>query len=182
MSGIYFCFIMGLYGISFWLLQLIRNAGVQSLLNVGLVTAIPYGCALVGMILISRNSDLTGERRWHIAACALLGALGLLISTQVVDNIPLSLAALSLATLGILTTLPLFWTLPTAFLGGTAAAAGIAIINSIGNLAGFVSPYLVGTIRDDATQSTDAGMYVIAVSLCVGAACVIGLVPRTLTR
>lgn len=181
MSGIYFCFIMGLYGISFWLPQLIKNAGVQSLLNVGLVTAIPYGCAVVGMILISRNSDLTGERRWHIAACALLGALGLLISTQVVDNIPLSLAALSLATLGILTTLPLFWTLPTAFLGGTAAAAGIAIINSIGNLAGFVSPYLVGAIRD-ATQSTDAGMYVIAVSLCIGAACVLGLVPKALTR
>lgn len=181
LSGIYFCCIMGLYGISFWLPQLIKNAGAKDVMEVGFLTAIPYAVAAVGMVLISRNSDLAGERRWHIAVCAVIGAIGLLLSTLVISSIPLSLAALSLATLGILTTLPLFWTLPTGYLGGVAAAAGIAIINSIGNLAGFASPYLIGAVRD-ATGSTDAGMYALAASLCIGAVCVIAFIPKTMQR
>ncbi len=174
---IYFCCIMGLYGISFWLPQLIKTAGVKDVLQVGLLTAIPYGAAAIGMVLISRNSDLTGERRWHIAVCAVMGAAGLLMSTLFNDQIALSMAALTIATIGILATLPLFWTLPTAFLGGVAAAAGIAIINSVGNLAGFLSPYLVGAIKD-ATGSTNSGMYVLAASLCLGALCVLAGIPR----
>ncbi|WP_312364548.1 MFS transporter [Ensifer sp.] len=181
LSGIYFCCIMGLYGISFWLPQLIKNAGAKDVMEVGFLTAIPYAVAAVGMVLISRNSDLAGERRWHIAVCAVIGAVGLLLSTLVISSIPLSLAALSLATLGILTTLPLFWTLPTGYLGGVAAAAGIAIINSIGNLAGFVSPYLIGAVRD-ATGSTDAGMYALVASLCIGAVCVIAFIPKAMQR
>jgi len=165
---IYFCFVMGLYGVSFWLPQLIKATGVKDVLDIGLLTAIPYSAAVVAMILMGRSSDATGERRWHIASAALLGAAGLVASAVYGDSTVIAMTALTMATAGILTTLPLFWTLPTAFLGGTAAAAGIAMINSLGNLAGFVSPYLVGAIKD-ATQSTANGMYVLAACMIVGA-------------
>jgi D-galactonate transporter len=178
---IYFTFVMGLYGVSFWLPQLIKASGVKDVLNVGLLTTIPYGVAALAMVLMSRSSDASGERRWHIAIAAILGAAGLIASAIYGDNTALAMAALTVATAGILTTLPLFWTLPTAFLGGTAAAAGIAMINSIGNLAGFVSPYLVGVIKD-ATQSTTNGMFMLAASLCLGAFLVLFGIPQKMER
>lgn len=181
LSAIYFCFIMGLYGIGFWLPQLIKNAGVTGLLQVGMLTAIPYSVAAIGMVAFGRSSDRTGERRGHIVTAAVLGAAGLIASTQLIGNVPLSLVALSFATVGILSSLPLFWTLPTAYLGGTAAAAGIAIINSIGNLAGFASPYIVGAIKD-ATDSTNAGMYLLAASLIIGGVLVLVAIPKSLAR
>ena len=164
----YFCYIMGLYGISFWLPTIIKSTGVTDPLDIGLLTAIPYAAAAVAMILIGRSADKHRERRWHVAIPAVLGSVGLLLSTLYGHNTVLAMAALTLATIGILTTLPLFWSLPTAFLGGAAAAAGIALINSLGNLAGFVSPYLVGWLKD-LTHSTDTGMYMLAGSLIVGA-------------
>lgn len=165
---IYFSFVMGLYGVSFWLPQLIKATGVKDVLDIGLLTAIPYAAAVALMIVLSRSSDATGERRWHIAGAALLGGAGMMASAIYGDSTMIAMTALTLATAGILSTLPLFWTLPTALLGGTAAAAGIAMINSVGNLAGFVSPYLVGVIKD-ATHSTATGMYVLAASLVLGA-------------
>ena len=167
MAGIYFCFIMGLYGISFWLPQLIKTAGVKDVLNVGLLTMIPYALAAVAMVLASRSSDRTGERRLHTAGAGFVGGVGLVLSGIFGGDVMLAMAALSLATMGILTSLPLFWTLPTSMLRGAAAAAGIALINSVGNLAGFVSPFLVGSIKD-ATGSTTAGLYVLAASLFLG--------------
>jgi len=169
---VYFLFVMGLYGVSFWLPQLIRNSGVAGVFDIGLLTAIPYACAAIVMVLAARHSDRTGERRWHAALAGCAGAIGLLASVVYADNTAIALAALSLATAGILTTFPIFWSLPTALLGGTAAAAGIALINSVGNLAGFVSPYLVGAVRD-ATGSTTGGMLVLAGSLLAGAVAVI---------
>ena len=164
---IYFCFVMGLYGVSFWLPTIIKTTGVSDPLNIGLLTAIPYAIAAVAMIMIGRSADQQRERRWHVAIPAFLGCVGLLFSTVYDHNTLLAMASLTLAAVGILTTLPLFWSLPTAFLSGTAAAAGIALINSLGNLAGFVSPYLVGWLKD-ATQSTNMGMYVLAGSLLLG--------------
>jgi D-galactonate transporter len=181
LSLIYFCFIMGLYGVSFWLPNLIKNTGVKEVLTVGLLTAIPYGFAAVVMVMAGRSSDASGERRWHIATAGVLGAVGLILSVVYGDNTAIAMAALSLATAGILTTLPLFWTLPTAYLGGTAAAAGIAMINSIGNLAGFVSPYMIGAVKD-ATQSTAVGMFVLAFSLALGAILVVAGVPKQMQR
>lgn len=168
MSAIYFCLIMGLYGISFWLPQLIKTAGVKDVFNVGLLTMIPYGLAVVAMVLASRNSDRTGERRFHTAGAAVVGGVGLLLSGVYSGDVVLAMASLSLATMGILSSLPLFWTLPTSMLRGAAAAAGIALINCIGNLAGFVSPFLVGVIKD-ATGSTTSGIYILAGSLFLGA-------------
>jgi D-galactonate transporter len=172
MASIYFCFIMGLYGISFWLPQLIKTAGVKDVLDVGLLTMVPYALAAVAMVLASRSSDRSGERRLHTAGAGFVGGLGLVLSGVFGSDVMLAMAALSLATMGILTSLPLFWTLPTSMLRGTAAAAGIALINSVGNLAGFVSPFVVGSIKD-ATGSATMGLYVLAASLFLGGALVL---------
>ena len=176
---VYFLFVMGLYGVSFWLPQLIKNSGVKDVFDIGLLTAVPYGIAAVVMVLAARHSDRSGERRWHAAAAALAGALGLVGATLYADNTVVAMAALSVATAGILTTFPIFWSLPTAMLGGAAAAAGIALINSVGNLAGFASPYLVGAIKD-ATHSTANGIYLLAASLLAGAVLVLVAARRPL--
>jgi D-galactonate transporter len=171
---VYFLFVMGLYGVSFWLPQLLKNSGVQDVFHIGVLTAIPYGVAAVVMVLAARHSDRSGERRWHTALAGFAGAAGLVVATLYAQDTVLALAALSVATAGILTTFPIFWSLPTALLGGTAAAAGIAMINSVGNLAGFASPYLVGAIRD-ATGSTTAGITLLAVSLVLGGVLVLAM-------
>jgi D-galactonate transporter len=168
LSLVYFAFIIGLYGISFWLPQLIRNMGVQESWHVGLLSVIPYGVAACAMVLVGRNSDRLRERRWHIVACALLGAIGLAGAGAFSARPVLGMAALTVGTAGVLSVLPLFWTLPTAFLTGASAAAGIAVINSIGNLAGFLSPYMVGAISD-ATGSPTMGLYAVAAFLIAGA-------------
>ncbi|HAT32584.1 MAG TPA: MFS transporter [Janthinobacterium sp.] len=164
---VYFCFVMGLYGVSFWLPQLIKNTGVKDVFDIGLLTAIPYTVAAIAMVLLARHSDRSGERRWHAAWAAFAGGAGLIVSTVFAGDTVIAMAALSVGTAGILSTLPLFWSLPTALLTGAAAAAGIAMINSIGNLAGFASPYLVGAIKD-ATHSTATGMYLLAASMIIG--------------
>ncbi|MDR5772292.1 MULTISPECIES: MFS transporter [unclassified Caballeronia] len=181
MSLIYFSFVMGLYGVSFWLPTIIKATGVSDALTVGLLSAIPYGAAVIGMLLVARSADKRGERRWHIAIPAFIGALGLVLSVVWSANTPLAMLGLTLATMGILTTLPLFWSLPTAFLAGTGAAAGIAMINSLGNLAGFLSPYLVGWLKQ-ATASNASGMYMLAGCLIVGALLVLSVPARMVNR
>ncbi|MBR8304582.1 MFS transporter [Burkholderia dolosa] len=167
MALIYFSFVMGLYGVSFWLPTIIKATGVTDTVAIGLLSAVPYAAAVVAMILIARSADKRRERRWHLAIPAAIGALGLVLSVVWAHETALAMLGLTLATIGILTTLPLFWSLPTAFLGGAAAAAGIAMINSIGNLAGFLSPYMMGWLKQ-ATGVNDAGMYVLAAFLVLG--------------
>ena len=178
LSGIYFCAAMGQYGLTFWLPALMQAAGVKGALEIGLLTAIPYSAAVVGMILFGRSADRRRERRWHAAMPFLIGAVGLSLTVQAGAHTALAVVCLSIAAIGILSAAPLFWGLPTAFLGGAAAAAGIATINSIGNLGGFVSPYVVGWLRD-ATSSSAMGMYVIVVVLLLGAGGIL-LVPKAL--
>lgn len=168
MALIYFSFVMGLYGVSFWLPTIIKAMGVADPLEIGLLSAIPYGAATIAMLLIAKNADRLRERRWHVAIPAVIGAIGLLLSVLWADNTLLAMAALTLATACIITTLPLFWSLPTAFLAGTGAAAGIAMINSLGNLAGFASPYAVGWLKQ-ASGTTSSGMFLLAGSLVLGA-------------
>ncbi len=167
-SALYFCLVMGLYGISFWLPQLIRTMGVQDPGRIGLLSAIPYLAATVVMVAAGRSSDRTGERRWHLVIGALVGAAGLVVAGLFSTNLVLGLGAMAAATAGVLAAAPLFWTLPTAVLRGASAAAGIAAINSIGNLAGFLSPYLIGIARD-ATGEATFGLYAIALFLVIGA-------------
>ncbi len=167
-AGIYFSYVMGLYGVSFWMPTIIKGMGYSDPLDVGLISAIPYGVSVVVMLLVAGSADRSGERRWHVAIPGLLGAVGLALSVVFAKDPALAIAALTLGLSGIMATLPLFWSLPTAFLGGAGAAAGIALINSLGNLSGFASPYAVGWLKD-ATGSTDAGVYMLAVGMVVGA-------------
>jgi len=180
-SLIYFCCAMGLYGTGFWIPQLIKNTGVKDPLYIGLLTAIPYGCGAVAMVLFGRSSDRSGERRVHFAVASLLGAAGIVASNLYRENTLAAMIGLSVATVGILATFPLFWPMPTALLGGTAAAAGIAWINSLGNLAGFFGPSIVGWITDW-TKRSDYGLYVVAGALALGAMLVLFFVPGKETR
>ncbi len=156
-----FSIVMGVYGIGFWLPQMIRTMGVQDPLRVGLLSAIPYGVAAVAMVLVGRSSDRHAERRWHLVGSALVGAAGFALAARFPDNVVIGMIALSAGTASVLTTLPLMWTVPPTFLRGASLAAGIGAINSVGNLAGFLSPYMIGAITD-ATGSGANGVYVIA--------------------
>ncbi|MFO1075701.1 MAG: MFS transporter [Geminicoccaceae bacterium] len=180
MCLIYFAFVLGLYGMTFWLPTLVKVTGVTGNFHIGLVSAIPFVCAAVVMILCGRSADHFRERRWHLVVPALCGALGFVVAASATDTV-LAIASLSLAAAGVITCTPLFWSLPTAFLAGTGAAAGIAIINSIGNLAGFVGPYLVGYLKDQ-TGSTVIGMHLLAGALVIGAAAVLTVPARLVNR
>jgi len=181
MSLIYFCFVMGQYALTFWMPTLIKATGVTGNLNIGLISAIPFVCAVVAMNLFGRSADARRERRWHLVIPALMGAVGFIVAASFVSNTAVAVVALSLAAAGVLTCAPLFWSLPTSFLSGAAAAVGIATINSVGNLAGFVSPYLVGYLKD-LTHSTQSGMYVLAGMLVLGAIAVLRTPARLVNR
>lgn len=168
MAGIYFCCMMGLYGISFYLPTLIKASGVKNALDVGLLTAIPYACAVFSMLFVAKSADRNGERRWHFAVASFASALGLYFSTVFASNVPLAMLALSVGAAGMLATMPVFWAWPSAILAGGSAAAAIGMINSIGNLAGFVSPSIIGWMKD-VTHSTNAGMYCVAAAMALGA-------------
>ncbi|TPB75431.1 MFS transporter [Burkholderia pseudomallei] len=168
MSLIYFTFVTGQYGLTFWMPTLVKSTGITDTLRIGLLSAIPFAFAIVAMNLFGRSADKRRERRWHLIVPALMGTVGFSVAAAYSHNTTVSILFLSIAACGVLTCAPLFWSLPTAFLAGTGAAAGIAIINSIGNLAGFASPYLIGYLKD-ATSSTSAGMYVLAAMLVIGA-------------
>jgi ACS family tartrate transporter-like MFS transporter len=164
---LYFCMVVNVYGLSFWVGEIVGNIGGLSDVGKGFVTAIPYAVAIVGLVVISRHSDRTGERKGHIAVCLTVAAIAFIVST-VVGPVA-AVAALAVGLFFLLGAHPVFWTMPAALLSGTAAAAGIALVNSIGNLGGFVGPYLVG-LFEDATGSTDGGLIALAVILLGGAA------------
>ena len=172
MCGIYFCFVMGQYALTFWMPTFVKSTGIDNALTIGVLSAIPYVVALVAMNAFGWSADKRRERRWHLVIPALLGTVGFCFTALWSGSTMLSLVALSVAAAGVLTCAPLFWSLPTSFLGGAAAAAGIAVINSVGNLAGFVSPYMIGSIKDS-TGSIHLPMYVLAVVLAIGAAAVL---------
>jgi D-galactonate transporter len=146
LAFIYFSVIMSFYGISLWLPQIVKSFPGMTDVQVGFVSAIPYICASVAMVFIGKSSDRMHERRFHVGISALVGAAGLTIAAFL--KVPgAELAALSLAAVGIWGTLGPFWAMSSEILSGTAAAAGIALINSVGNLGGFLGPYLVGLVR-----------------------------------
>ncbi|WP_218170710.1 MFS transporter [Pseudomonas gingeri] len=160
---IYFLLLMGLYGINFWLPTIIKGAGVSDTLTIGWLTAIPYLCAAVVMNLVARSADRT--RRWglHVGLAALVASAGFFATVLGDQRITLSLLGLTLASVGILSALPLFWNLPTQRLSGVAAAAGIAFINSIGNLSGFVGPSVMGWLIDR-TQHTGSALVFLGIT------------------
>lgn len=174
----YFFMVTTVYGFNFWLPAIIKKRSGLSNLYTTLITAVPYCVSLVSMLLVGWSSDRTKERRWHTAISMLVASTGLLLAIFS-GNYILAIGMLCVAGAGMYAYLPGFWALPTSFLTGTAAAASIGLINSIGNLGGFVGPYLVGYISA-ATNSYFGGVLYLAMSAVIAAAIVISL--RTTRR
>jgi MFS transporter, ACS family, tartrate transporter len=163
---IYFCIVVGLYGIGFWMPQVIQTFGLDPL-RIGFLTAVPYLFAAIVMVLWGMRSDRANERILHVALPLLLGGAAFAWSA-LTGPLWLTMVALTLATLGIYAAIGTFWSLPTAILTGTGAAAGLALVNSMGNLAGLVSPTIVGIIKQ-ATGSFPAALLFLAGALLLGA-------------
>jgi D-galactonate transporter len=178
LSAVYFTLVIGLYGVTFWLPTIIRAFGIKEYSEIGLITAIPYGVSVIGMILLSRSSDRTGERRFHYIFNITAGAVGLILSGIFSTNPILSVIFLSIATLGIIGSIPLFWPIPSAFLTGTAAAAGIGIVNSIGNLGGYIGPNVPIWVKT-ISGNPSAALYAIAGILFIGALLVLMFIPES---
>ncbi|CAH1652218.1 putative tartrate transporter [Chelatococcus asaccharovorans] len=172
LSLIYFGLVVGLYGIGLWLPQIIHAMGYETR-QVGLILILPYALSALAMLVWGRHSDHSGERVLHVAGAAFLGAVGLVASVHAPSHV-LAIAAVTCASVGIYAALGPFWAVPPLFLRGTAAAGGIALINSIGNLGGFVGPYTVGFIKQHTDRFT-AGFEVLA-----GVVCAAGLLALTL--
>ncbi len=160
-AAVYFCVVSGNATIAFWTPSIIKEIGIKGNLNIGLLSAIPFIAGTLAMIWNGIHSDKTGERHLHCALATLVASIGLVLTGLALGNAVLALAALTLAAIGILAAFPVFWSIPGAFLAGTAAAGGIALINSIGNLAGFAAPYMIGALKTS-TGSLSSGLYFVA--------------------
>jgi len=176
---VYFSVMAGLYILGFWLPGMIKGYGVTDPLHTGLLTTVPYLAGGVGMIVIGRHSDAVGERRWHLASCMVLAACALVACTWVPGQLVPGLVTLSVAAVGLYASMPLFWTIPTRYLGGQAAAGGIALINSLALFGGFTSPTVLGAVKAS-TGSLDLGLYVFAGALTLGATVLILAIPARL--
>jgi MFS family permease len=160
LSLVYFGVVGFNYGLSFFLPQIVQAFGVSNV-QAGFITAIPYVVGAISIVAWGRQSDRAMERRYHLAFPIFVASAGIAVSA-LVDDPTMKMAALSVACFGIFGCLPVFWTLPSAFLSGAAAAGGIALINSIGNLAGFAGPYAMGLMRD-LTGTHSAGLLCLSV-------------------
>src|SRR3954470_17861918 len=148
LCGVYFLNTVVTYGIFLWLPKMLTEAAGSTRAPISLLTAIPFTAALVAMVLIGRHSDRTGERKGHVAACAITAAIGLVLAVVFRHNIWLLVLSFTLSQIGQRSVMSVFWTIPPIFLGGTGAAAGIGLITAIGNLGGAVGPSLMGALRD----------------------------------
>ncbi|ALL71046.1 Nitrate/nitrite transporter (plasmid) [Paraburkholderia caribensis MBA4] len=180
MASIYFCVVLGQYGLTFWLPTIIRKSGVADPLWVGVFTAIPYLCAIIALPLIGMSADRRRERRFHLAIPMLIAAAGF-ATLPMLGSVGASIVCLSIAAAGILASSSQFWSLPTALLGGMSAAAGIAAVNCFANLAGFFSPAIVGWLNDLTGKST-AGLIFISLAVTFGAALVFLVPARSVNR
>ena len=164
----YFCVICGIYTVNFWLPTIIKADKVTDTMQIGLYSAIPYIAAVIGMYLGGRSSDRYRERRWHSAVPALVAAISLAIATLASGQLALSLIFMTIATAAMWVSYTVFWAIPSDYLKGDVAAGGIALINTIGLLGGFLSPTIIGWAKT-ATGSLQAGLYVMVALLALGA-------------
>jgi D-galactonate transporter len=160
-AAVYFCIVSGNATIAFWSPSIIKAIGINNDLMIGVLSALPFIAGTIAMVWNGAHSDKTGERRMHCAVATLIACLGLVATGMLLHNALFALIALTIASVGILAAFPVFWSIPAAFLAGTAAAGGIALINSIGNLAGFVAPYMIGSLKTS-TGSLSSGLYFVA--------------------
>ncbi len=175
---LYFATIISFYGVAFWLPQIVKSFSGLSNAAASLISALPYLAAAVGMVLVARHSDRTGERRRHVALPAWSAAAALVLGALLQRHPILAFLALCVAATGIWSTLGPFWSIPTGFLSGTAAAGGIALINSVGNVGGFVGPTVVGVLKEY-THRFESGLFVLAASLLVAGTLALTLVDET---
>ena len=164
LAVVYFCGVVCFYAVNFWMPTIVQELGIAKtdFLRVGLISMIPWGLGAVAMVVWGAHSDRTGERRWHAAGGLLVCIVGLIGLALVGHNVVPAIIALSFVTVGTLSFVATFWSLPTAFLSGTAAAAGIAWINSVGNLGGHFGPDLIGRIRTASGGANEAAFYTLA--------------------
>jgi D-galactonate transporter len=172
LAVVYFGVVAANYGLTFWVPQIVKNFGLGNV-ETGFVSAIPYLAGAIAMVLWGWHSDRTRERKWHLALAALTATSGLAACAWI-ESPALTILALSVAGLGIFCILPVFWTLPTAMLTGRAAAGGIALVNALGNLAGFVGPYAMGWIKE-ASGSFSWGLLALALGPLIAALIVLVL-------
>lgn len=171
----------GFYGLAFWMPSIIKSAGVTSSLEIGLLTAIPYGVAVIAMFLNARHSNRTGERRLHAAIPAFIGGCGLILSAAFAHDVVLSIVFLTVAASGVLSLMPIFWTLPGTVLSGVAAAAGIGMINAFGNLSGFTGS-MITAVAENLTGDINNGTYVLGLCLFISGALVMAIPAGMLKR
>jgi ACS family tartrate transporter-like MFS transporter len=178
LCSIYFLNTLATYGVFLFLPKILREASGFGGFALSAITSIPFVAALVGMVLVGRHSDRTGERKRHVAACALTAATGLVLAALFHDQVLLVVLSFTLSQIGQRSVQGVFWAIPPLFLGGTAAAAGIALINAVGNLGGFVGPSVMGWLRQR-SDGYGPGLLVLAAALTLQAALVLGLrLPR----
>ena len=175
---IYFCLVSANPTLGFWAPTIIKGMGVHSDLTIGLLAALPYIVGVIVMILVARHSDRHLERRYHCGLATLAAATGLVLIGALASYPVLSFFALILAVAGVVSAFAPFWQMPTMVLAGSAAAGGIALINSFGNLSGFVGPYLVGWLRD-VTGTTATGLYAVAGLEILCTVLIMVCIPRT---
>jgi MFS transporter, ACS family, tartrate transporter len=182
LCAVYFLNTSVTYGIFLWLPKMLREASGATGFSLSTMTAIPFTAALVAMVLVGRHSDKTGERKFHVAACALTAAAGLLLAVASQHSIWLLVLSFTLSQMGQRSVMSVFWAIPPIFLGGTGAAAGIALINALGNLGGWAGPSMMGWLRD-ATGGYVGGLLVLTVVL-VAEAVIVSLLhlPRSAVR
>ncbi len=170
----YFFIVTSQYGFNVWIPTIVKGMSGASNFVVTMIAALPYSAALMALLVVGWSSDRTQERRWHTAGCMLVAGAGFLLSVLSHGNIVLEVSMFCLAAAGMHGYLPGFWALPTSFLSGTAAAASIGLINSLGNLGGFAGPYIVGYISNK-TDSFRGGLMVLSVSAVVAAGMILSL-------
>ena len=172
---IYFTWITGFWGFNFWMPQVLKGVSGWSPSLVGFAIIFPMGAALIAQVLVGKSSSKTGEKRWHVAGCMFLGAVGLICAPFIHDGL-LSLIFVSITAIGVYAPMGTWWSVPTTFLTGAAAAGATALSNSIANLGGYVGPYMLGVIKQN-TGSTDGGYFALGAMLIIS-----GLVMLTLPK
>lgn len=171
----YFTFICGTYTLSFWLPSMLKEAGVKSVEEIGWLTAIPFGIAAVGMVLICRSSDYFLERRWHGAVCAMVGAISLSMLPMLTHSLALVVFALTIASITVFTSIPLVWSIASDYFSGTeGAATTIAFVNCVALVGGFISPFAIGWLKD-LTGSMNSGLFLMTGLLALGSITMLAL-------
>ena len=178
---VYFLIQIASYGLNFWAPHLIRSAGTQNPAVIGMLTAVPYVCGAICMVLVGRLSDASGERRKFVAGLLVLAALGFFSAGWFDKHMVLLIVSLGVMGAGVVAAIPAFWALPPKLVTGAGAAGGIALINTLGQLGGIVSPVMVGRIKDISGSTTPA-LYVIGALAILCALIVMYGLPQALRQ